>query len=34
MYPENIVKPMRDEMTVAGFSELKTTSDVESVINT
>ena len=34
MYPENIVKPMREEMTVAGFSELKSTSDVESVINT
>ncbi len=34
MYPENIVKPMRDEMIIAGFSELKSTSDVENVINT
>lgn len=34
MYPENIVKPMRDEMTVAGFSELKSTGDVENTINT
>lgn len=33
MYPENIVKPMRDEMTVAGFSELKSTHDVENVIS-
>jgi len=34
MYPEEIVKPMREEMTVAGFSELKSTDDVENMINT
>lgn len=30
MYPENLVAPMRSDLTVAGFKELKTSSDVDS----
>jgi putative YphP/YqiW family bacilliredoxin len=30
MYPEQLVAPMRAELTTAGFSELKTPSDVEN----
>lgn len=33
MYPEELVKPMRDELVNAGFQELKTVEDVENVIN-
>ncbi len=32
MYPEELVKPMRDELVNAGFEELKTVEDVENVI--
>ena len=32
MYPEELVKPMRDELVNAGFEELKTVEDVESII--
>ena len=32
MYPEELVKPMRDELVSAGFQELKTVEDVENVI--
>ena len=32
MYPEELVKPMRDELVNAGFEELKTVKDVENVI--
>ena len=30
MYPEQLVAPMRAELTTAGFSELKTSTDVEN----
>jgi putative YphP/YqiW family bacilliredoxin len=30
MYPEQLVAPMRAELTTAGFSELKTPGDVEN----
>jgi putative YphP/YqiW family bacilliredoxin len=30
MYPEQLVAPMRSDLTSAGFKELKTPSDVES----
>ncbi len=30
MYPENLVAPMRTDLTVAGFKELKTSDDVDS----
>lgn len=32
MYPEEIVKPMRAELADAGFKELFTASDVDSII--
>jgi len=32
MYPEELVKPMRDELVNAGFQELKTVNDVEGAI--
>lgn len=32
MYPEELVKPMRDELVNAGFEELKTVADVENVM--
>ncbi len=32
MYPEELVKPMRDELVNAGFEELKTVGDVESAL--
>ena len=32
MYPEELVKPMRDELVNAGFEELKTVEDVENII--
>ncbi len=32
MYPEELVKPMRDELVNAGFQELKTIEDVENII--
>ena len=32
MYPEQLVAPMRTELTSAGFKELKTSSDVEKQI--
>lgn len=32
MYPEEIVKPMREELTLAGFQELYTAADVEEVL--
>jgi putative YphP/YqiW family bacilliredoxin len=30
MYPEQLVAPMRSDLTVAGFKELKTAADVDS----
>lgn len=33
MYPEEIVKPMREELTLAGFQELYTASDVEQALS-
>ncbi len=30
MYPEHLVAPMRTDLTVAGFKELKTSADVDS----
>jgi len=32
MYPEQLVAPMRTDLTSAGFKELKTSDDVESVL--
>lgn len=34
MYPEQLVAPMRGELTSAGFTELKTPQDVEKQIST
>lgn len=34
MYPEQLVAPMRTDLTVAGFKELKTPADVEKQILT
>ena len=33
MYPEEIVKPMREQLTNQGFSELKSTNDVDNIIS-
>ncbi len=33
MYPEEIVKPMREQLTNEGFSELKSTNDVNNMIS-
>lgn len=33
MYPEELVKPMRDELVTAGFQELHTADAVESALN-
>ena len=33
MYPEEICTPMREELTKAGFHELKTTQDVDDLFN-
>ena len=33
MYPEEIVKPMREQLTNQGFSELKSTDDVDSMMS-
>jgi putative YphP/YqiW family bacilliredoxin len=33
MYPEHLVAPMRQDLTSAGFQELKTASEVEQVLN-
>jgi len=33
MYPEHLVAPMRQDLTSAGFQELKTAADVEKVLN-
>lgn len=32
MYPEQLVAPMRTDLTVAGFKELKTSAEVESTL--
>ena len=32
MYPEDLVKPMREELTSAGFKELKTAEEVKSAL--
>lgn len=32
MYPEQLVAPMRTDLTTAGFKELKTSADVESTL--
>jgi putative YphP/YqiW family bacilliredoxin len=32
MYPEEMVKPMREELTSVGFKECKTPDDVENVL--
>jgi len=34
MYPEHLVAPMRLDLSSAGFQELKTASEVESVLGT
>lgn len=33
MYPENLVAPMRSDLTVAGFEELKTANEVENFMD-
>ena len=33
MYPEEIIKPMREQLTNEGFSELKSTNDVNNMIS-
>ena len=33
MYPEEIVKPMREQLTNEGFSELKSTNDVNNMMS-
>lgn len=33
MYPEQLVAPMRQDLTTAGFQELKTPQEVEKVLN-
>ncbi len=33
MYPEEMCKPMREELTSAGFQELKTINDVDNAFN-
>lgn len=33
MYPEHLVAPMRQDLTVAGFQELKSSEEVEQVLN-
>ncbi|WP_375238077.1 BrxA/BrxB family bacilliredoxin [Aurantibacter sp.] len=33
MYPEQLVKPMREDLTIAGFQELHTAQDVTSAIS-
>lgn len=33
MYPEQLVAPMRKDLTSVGFQELKTSQDVESLLN-
>ena len=32
MYPEEVCKPMREELTSVGFKELKTTQDVDRAL--
>ena len=32
MYPEQLVAPMRQELTTAGFTELKTPEQVENLV--
>ncbi|MEN8125563.1 MAG: BrxA/BrxB family bacilliredoxin [Bacteroidota bacterium] len=32
MYPEELVRPMREELVTAGFKELKTVQDVDNAI--
>ena len=33
MYPEEIIKPMREQLTNEGFSELKSTDDVDNMMS-
>ncbi len=33
MYPEELVKPMREDLVSAGFSELKTTEEVDQILS-
>ncbi len=33
MYPEELVKPMRQDLVSAGFSELKTTEEVDQLLS-
>ena len=33
MYPEEIIKPMREQLTNQGFSELKSTDDVDNMMS-
>jgi len=33
MYPEQLVAPMREELTSIGFQELRSTNDVDAVLN-
>ena len=32
MYPEQLVAPMRSDLTTAGFTELKTSEEVDSTL--
>jgi len=33
LYPEELVQPMREELTASGFEELRTAEDVDSLLN-
>lgn len=33
MYPPELVKPMREDLTIAGFQELHTAADVDNALN-
>ena len=33
MYPENLVAPMRQDLTIVGFQELKTAQEVENILS-
>ncbi len=33
LYPEELVQPMREELTASGFEELRTAEDVDNLLN-
>ena len=33
MYPEELIKPMREELTKIGFKELKTAAEVDDILS-